>query len=149
MKDPWRVVDPVREAAEKRRIDPSEIDFDASLRPEVSCVLRFKACALEVHSRDLQTPRDALEAIAMTIFELKKAKVDLYYAFAQHGKIMMSPPTGATTSRLECGDVTVWFLEKTLDEGMLWLVRDLIKAQRNPKLLPILKRHGITPMLRA
>lgn len=149
MKDPWRIVDPVRESTEKRRISPHEIDFDASLRPELSCMLRFKACTIEVHSRDLQTPRDALEALAMMIIELKKAKANLYYAFAQHGMTSMLPPSEARTAKLECGDVTVWFLEQTLDEGTLTLVRDLLRIQRDPKLSPILKRHGITPMIRA
>lgn len=154
MKDPWRVVDDVRKTSatvetSRQKISPFEIDFDWDLRPSISCVLRFKACSIEVQSRDLQTPRDALEALAKTIIELRKAKANLHYAFAQHGKAMDLPPTEARTARLECGDVTVWFLEKTLDEGALWLVRDLIKARRDPRLSPILSRHGITPMLRA
>ncbi len=154
MKDPWRIVDTIRNVsveadAGKQKISPFEIDFDATLRPEQSCVLRFKTCAIEVHSRDLQSHQDALEVLAQAVIDLKMAKANLFYAFAQRGRTMLRPPPDARTASLECGTATVWFVGVTLDDGALRLVRDLIKFRRDPKLSPIVAKHGILPMLKA
>ena len=152
MKDPWRIVDPLRPPAPEKpeRIDLDSRDFDADLRPALSCVLRFKACSIEVLSRDLQTPRDALEVLAKLVLELKKAKAPLTGVRAKWGKVMTDvPPANTVSSRLECDDVCLWFENASLDVGALALTRALIKIGRDVKLSPILKRHGVTPMLKA
>lgn len=160
MKDPWRVVDllkppaPARPDDKPARIDIKDKDFDADLRPHRACVLRFRSCAIEVCTPDIQTPRDALETLAKCILELKRTKAahnlrwydDVY---AKWGREMRGAPPGSLEcSRLECDDVVVWFAGQSLDKGSLALARALIKTQRNEDLSPILRRHGITPMLR-
>jgi len=152
VKDPWRVVDPLRPQAPEKseRIDLDQRDVDWDMRPSLSCVLRFKACSIELSSRDLQSPRDALEMLAKLVLELKKAKAPLPGIRAKWGRVMTDvPPANIVCARLECDDVCLWFENVTLDIGALTLTRALIKFGRDAKLSPILRRHGVTPMLKA
>lgn len=154
MKDPWRIVDPLVPPKESTRIDPNDRDVDWDFKPQQSCVVRFKACAIEVTSREIETERDALEALAKCILDLKKAQfrseaviVDTY---AKYGQVMWDVPArDIVCARLECEGVMVWFANETIDRGALRLVRALIRASRLPKLAPILKKYGVTPMLRS
>jgi hypothetical protein len=154
VKDPWRIVDPLTPPKESTRIDPSDRDVDWDFRPHQSCVVRFKACAIEVSSRDIETERDALEVLAKCVLDLKKAQfrsetiiVDTH---AKYGQVMWDvPPKDTPSARLECEGVVIWFANETIDRGALRLVRALLRATRLPKFAPILKRHGVVPMLRS
>lgn len=154
MKDPWRIVDPitpVAEPAKQGRINLEDRDIDFDIRPYQSCVFRFKSCSIEVSARDLTTPRDALEVLAKCILELKKARPQ--FASTIHAKWvgdMSDVPNdkGTAFSRFECENVILWFAGMGLEHGALHLTRCLIGAGRDQKLAPIMKRHGVTPMLR-
>jgi len=165
MKDPWRIVDPLKEQLRPRpdpdkpsKIDgPGDKDMDADWQPQRSCFLRFKSCSIEVCGADLQTPRDALEKLARCIQDLWKLghrerlnRVNVV-AVSRSWVVVCSPkPRNPTTpaARLSCEDVAISFIEQTLDEGTLRLARCLIELARKPATAAVLKKHGITPMLR-
>jgi hypothetical protein len=159
VKDPWRIVDPLTPAKDVNRINPGDRDVDWDFQPFRSCVLRFKACAIEVSSRTLQTEKDALELLAQCVLALKRSKdkpvkLGLWAAgvHAKWGTDLSDEPRAdseAKYSRIECETVVLWFADVGIDHGMLGLTRALVEAQRNPKLAPILKKHGIVPMLRS
>lgn len=159
MKDPWRVVDPLRGTPIDRptgKIDLADKDMDADLRPSRACVLRFRSCALEVVGTDLHKPEDALARLVRCVAELKRATASLPRAQRLLGTIHPrigedasdSPPPGVPAATLTCGRHALAFAGMTLDQGTLVLARALMAAGRDAKLAPILRANGVTPMLR-
>ncbi len=160
MKDPWRVVDPLKELQRPRpdpdkpsKIDgPGDKDMDADWQPHRSCFLRFKSCSIEVCGPDLQTPRDALAKLARCLQDLwrggQRARLDEIGVAAMTRSLVTKTVDTTATARLSCEDVTISFVNQTLDQGALTLVRFLIEMSRKPATAAVLKKHGITPMLR-
>ena len=162
MKDPWRIVDPVKEQRRPRpdpdkpaRIDgPGDRDMDADWQPHRSCFLRFKSCSIEVCGPDLQTPRDALAKLAHCIQDLWRAGQrdrlrEIGIVAATRNSVTETLDISVTpAARLSCEDVALSFVMQTLDEGALKLVRFLIEMNRRTATAAVLKKHGITPMLR-
>lgn len=160
MKDPWRVVDPLKELRRPRpdpdkpaKIDgPGDKDMDADWQPHRSCFLRFKSCSLEVSGPDLQTPRDALEKLARCIQELWRTghrdRLNEIGIAAKTRSLITRTIDESAAARLSCEDVTVSFVNQTLDQGTLALARFFIEMKRKPATAAVLKKHGINPMLR-
>lgn len=147
MKDPWRVVDPLRTTPVERpvgKIDLADKDIDADLRPSRACILRFRSCSLEITGIDLHKPEDALARLVRCVAELKKTTAQHFLA-AIHPQ---APPEGVPAATLACGHHVLAFTGMTLDQGTLVLVRALLAAGRDAKLVPILRTNGVTPMLR-
>jgi hypothetical protein len=153
------VVDPLRATPvdpPKGKIDLSNRDMDADLRPSRACVLRFRSCAIEIVGTDLHKPEDALGRLARCVTALKKATASqprtqrlLGAVHAQTGADASDvPPKDAPGAALSCGRCAVTFAGMTLDQGTLALVRALMAAGRDAKLAPILRANGITPMMR-
>ena len=154
MKDPWRIVDPLRAVPvepPKGRIDLSDKDMDADLRPSRACILRFRSCSIEIVGTDVNKPEDALGRLARCVTALKKATASLPRAqrllsavYTQDDMLPKDEPAAA----LSCGRYTVSFASMTLNQGTLVLARALMTAGRDAKLAPILRANGVTPMLR-
>lgn len=151
MRDPWRVVDPLRAPPVERpsgKIDLADKDMDADLRPARACVLRFRSCTLEVVGTDLHRPEDALARLVRCVTELKKATATLPRAQRLLGTIHPQAVEGEQAATLSCGRHVLSFVGMTLDQGTLVLARALMAAGRDAKLAPILRSNGVTPMLR-
>lgn len=160
MKDPWRIVDPLRAAPvepAKDRIDLADKDLDADLRPSRACILRFRSCSLEIVGTDVHKPEDALARLARCVTALKKATASLPRAQRLLGTVHVqvgtdatdAPPKDIPAATLTCGRYAVAFSGMTLDQGTLVLTRAFMAAGRDAKLAPILRANGITPMLRS
>ncbi len=146
MKDPWRIVDPLRSTPVERptgKIDLKDKDMDADLRPTRACIIRFRSCSFEIVGTDLYKPEDALARLVRCVAELKKASTTLLL-----GEIHPKVVENTQAATLACGQHTLSFVGMTLDQGTLVLSRVLMAAGRDPKLAPILRSNGITPMLR-
>lgn len=146
MKDPWRVVDPLRSTPVERptgRIDLTDKDMDADLRPTRACVLRFRSCSLEIVGTDLHKPEDALARLVRCVSELKKTG-----AVPLLGAIHPQAIPDVPSATLACGKHVLAFAGMTLDQGTMVLARALMAAGRDAKLAPILRSNGVTPMLR-
>lgn len=154
MKDPWRIVDPLRAAPIDRptgKINMADKDMDADLRPSRACILRFKSCSLEIVGTDVGKPEDALAKLANCITALKKtsAKQMLNSVHVQVGDDASDAlPQDTPAATLACGRHVVSFVGMSLAHGTLILARTLIVAGRDAKLAPILKANGVIPMLR-
>lgn len=146
MKDPWRIVDPLRSSSVERpkgKIDLADKDMEADLRPTRACVLRFRSCSLEIAGIDLHKPEDALARLVRCVSELKKATTSLSLGAIHPGIV-----TDVQAATLACGRYVLSFVGMTLDQGTLVLARALMTARCNTKLASILRSNGITPMLR-
>lgn len=159
MRDPWRVVDPLRPARTappKGKIDPANKDFDADWQPTRGCVLRFKACSIEIASTSLVRPEDALTGLVRCVIALKRATATLprvqRLLGTIHARMALDNadirPAGPPAASLTCGESIIEFAGTTLDHGALALVRALMAAGRDARLAPILRANGVTPMLR-
>ena len=151
MRDPWRVDDPIRAPA-GGKVDLSTKDFDADWRPTRACMLRFRACSIEVAGIYLSRPADALAGLARCVIAIKRATAGKMlasiYARTEDDDSGDRSPDQTAAARLSCGDTVLEFAGIALDHGALALVRALIAAGRDPRLAPILRDHGVTPMLR-
>jgi hypothetical protein len=151
MRDPWRVVDPLRAAPVSRpagRIDLADKDLDADLRPSRACTLRFRSCVLEIVGSDLHRPEDALARLVRCVAELKKATATLPRAQRLLGTVHPQAIPDVPAATLSCGPHVLSFAGMTLDQGTLVLARALMAAGRDVKLAPILRSNGVTPMMR-
>jgi hypothetical protein len=154
VKDPWRIVDPLRSdpiEPANGRIDLADKDMDADLRPSRACMLRFRSCSLEIVGTDVHKPEDALARLARCVAALKKATASLPRAQRLLGAVYTqddAPPRDVPAATLSCGRYAVAFSGMTLDQGTLVLARALMAAGRDTKLAPILQANGVTPMLR-
>lgn len=152
--DPWRQVDPVHPKKErpkpvKEKIDISEIDLDADLAIPGTYIIRSEHASLKVTSVRVDTGSDALRIIAECILTLwtNKALAEaledagIGASCGRQSRNALSKET--PHSLLKAEDASVWFVEQTIDEGML----RLCKVLRSPAAAPIVSRYGITVML--
>jgi hypothetical protein len=151
MRDPWRVVDPLRAVPISRptgKIDLADKDLDADLRPSRACTLRFRSCVFEIVGSDLHRPEDALARLVRCVTELKGASAK--FPRTQHLLETIHPQAipGEPAATLSCGPHVLSFAGMTLDQGTLVLARALMAAGRDTKLAPILRSNGVTPMMR-
>lgn len=152
--DPWRKVEPLRPEKAAARVgkkDIDDIDHDADLAVPGRYVIRGNAASFEVVSTRIDTPKDALDVLAECIAELWRNKyvgvalqnADIGVRTKDH---TYNAPDGDTpASTLKSDHSTVWFCNEPLDKGMVKLAR----IMRSSAALPIVKKHGITPMLKA
>lgn len=118
MKDPWRVVEPLRPEAEEKH-DPADRDWDADIRPSFTRVIGFKHCSIMVQGPEVGDDEAALARLAACITELKAAG----FSTGHEGQ--------------------------PVDRGSLALVRALTNIARFARGSEILRKHGVTPMLRS
>lgn len=154
--DPWRTVDTVRPpvrvvTSSKERIDVAEIDFDADLAVPGRFVIRSTHACFDVLSVHVRTPKDALSVLANCIWDVRLIKplgaelLATDIGVRCRDRTWNEPLVNVAASVLKSDDVTIWFVEKPFDQGMLALARIL----RKPEGMPICKRHGVTVMLTA
>lgn len=152
MKDPWRIVDPLRTVPvepPQGKINLSDKDMDADIRPSRACILRFRSCSIEIVGTDVNKPEDALRRLVRCITVLKKAMALLPQAKHLLSAIHVQTSPDTPSATLSCGPHTIAFTGMTLDQGTLVLARALMTAGRDAKLAPILRANGVTPMLRS
>jgi hypothetical protein len=152
--DPWREVEPLRPALRERpagKKDLEDIDFDADLEVPGKYVLRFKHVSFAVLSTRVHTPADSVDVLADCVTDMWKAK-GLGPALTELGmgvrtrRAMYNVPGEETeASKLATEESALWFVGVTLDDGMAALAR----LMRSFEAQPIVRRHGITPMLNA
>jgi hypothetical protein len=152
--DPWRQVEPLHPARRERpegKKDLEDIDLDADLSIPGKYVLRTRSVAFDVVSTRIESPKDALDVIAdciVAMWQIKgmgKALMALGVGVRTR-RSMYNAPSGETeASKLESTNSVIWFIDVGLDEGMASLGR----LMRSLDAQPIVKKHGITPMLTA
>lgn len=152
--DPWRQVEALR--AKPRAPTPDrkgldDIDFDSDLAVPGRHVLRSTHVSIRVVHIRVETPRDALDVLADALAEMRKTK-SLGAAMIAAGIGVRSrvgswniPADDVPAATLKSSNATIWFVGKTLDQGMLGLARFL----REPIAAPIAAKWGITAMLNA
>jgi hypothetical protein len=152
--DPWRQVEPLRPTLRERpegKKDLDDIDLDADLVLPGKYVVRVKGAALDVTSTRVETPKDALDVIAdclMDLWRIKamgKALMALDIGVRTRRGMYNVPDEHTPTSKLESANSAIWFGGTSLEEGVAALVR----LMRSSDAQPIVKKHGITPMLTA
>lgn len=153
--DPWRRVEalqtPARKPAlvERERIDVMDIDRDSDLAIPGRYVLRSEHVSFNIVSVRVETPKDALDVLANCIVDAWQHKhVGAAFVHADIGiryrdRSFNVPSEGAQASTLKGGNATVWFIDQTLDTGMLGLAR----ALRMPEAAAVCKKHGVTVMM--
>lgn len=152
--DPWRQVEPLRPTLRERpegKKDLYDIDLDADLAIPGKYVLRVKGAALDVTSTRVESPKDALDVIADCLMELMRVKaigpalIALGVGVRTRRGMHNVPDEEAQASRLDSANSAIWFTDVTLAEG----VASLVRLMRSSDAQPIVKKHGITPMLTA
>lgn len=150
--DPWRKVEALRPKPKQPahdKIDLDEIDRDADLAIPGRYVIRAEHSSIQISHVRIETPKDALDVLADCLVEIRKVK--------QLGIMMMGlgigvrsrtgawniPPDDKAASTLKSSNATIWFVARTIDQGML----DLAKLLREPLARPIVAKWGVTPML--
>lgn len=156
MKDPWRHVEPLHPKARPAR-DPGErinledIDLDADLAIPGRWVIRSEHACFDVVHVKVERPIDALRLLAQCILEIGAIKAvaaaltGAGIGAKAAGRKVNEPAADMPASQLAGDGVAVWFVQKPLDQGMLLLARIL----RSPAVAPIVRKHGITVMLKA
>jgi len=156
--DPWRKVEPLRQAPPRPqppsdKIDIQDVDKDADLRIPGRYVIRSRHACFDVTSHRVVNPGDAVGVLAACLIELSAvAPVARALAGAgigvRHGDYAWNVPAdddedGQPASQLAGGAARLWFSEKPLAEGMLVLARIL----REPAAAHVLHKHGVTVMI--
>lgn len=157
--DPWRVVSPLRpKEPEKKKpmhkIDPSEIDFDADLRPEERCVFASPHGSVLVLGRDITSTDIGLATLVQCLNDIHKQSEEgraLLDASGIRFSFDREPqPWGGlqTTSDDPCA--SLYFIDQTHTEGMLRLIKVINAVQRRsgPKGADILQRWGVSATMR-
>jgi len=157
--DPWRIVTPL--VAEKRetqkpltKIDPSEIDFDADLRPNERCVLASPHGSIIITGKEITSTDAGLVALVRCLNQISGyeegreilAKAGVRFTFDHEPQ-----PWGGLRTTDEGTKVTLYFENQTHTEGMLRLIRalNIISRRSGPTAgADILKRWGISTMMR-
>jgi hypothetical protein len=152
--DPWRHVDGLRpkpRAPTPERKDLSDIDLDADLAIPGQHVMRAAHSSIRIIHVRIETPRDALDVLAECLAEIRKTK-GLGTAMTTLGICVRCrtgswniPSDDTPASTLKSHNATIWFVHKTLDQGML----DLARLLREPLAAPIAAKWGVTPMFNA
>lgn len=153
--DPWRKVEPLRQPerkpaqASKERIDIGDIDRDADLAIPGRHVIRSEHASFQITSVRLETPKDALDVLANVVVDAwmhKAVGAALLHAGVgarYRDRAFNVPSEDVPASTLKGGNATIWFIENTIDVGMLGLAR----ALRMPEAAAICKKHGVTVMM--
>lgn len=154
--DPWRKVEPLRapprvESTRHERIDIEDIDHDADLVIPGQYTIRSAHAGFSITARGVETPADALNVLADCVAALWLDK-KIATAFADAGigvrckRIAYNVPSEETpASKLQGGVSALWFVDQTLDIGMLAMARIF----RTPAAAPLIKKYGIVIMLTA
>lgn len=152
--DPWRKVENLRTkpaAARPERKGLDDIDLDADLAIPGQHVMRSAHASIRVVHVRIETPRDALDCLAECLAEMRKAKPLGAAMIATSIGVRCRtgswniPSDETPASTLKSSNATIWFVGKTIDQGML----DLARLLREPLAAPIAAKWGITAMLNA
>jgi hypothetical protein len=155
--DPWRIVSPLQKPAEpprdpKKKIDPSEIDFEADLKIWERCLFKSTHGSIAVVGKDISSADAGLMALAQCLYDLSRSKDHKTLLSNANIGVAFSPtavPQGSV--RLSTKDepyAALYFMNQSFDEGMLQLIRVLNAVQRRPADSAILRRWGVSTMMR-
>lgn len=165
--DPWRVDEPFKKAKPapmptRRRINLDEIDFDADMKVDEVCFIRSPRGTIEVKSKRVASGNDALRDLVQCLFQILEEDdgPDLFEAinvgFKLHDREWLEPASDVPATSISTADgyipeTRIWFLRQPYADGMLRLIQLLNAVQRRPGAAgeDILKRWGITPMMRS
>jgi len=158
--DPWKVVAPLttppppKAPAKGEKVDLQNVDMDADIRVSQHCVFRGKHASIEVANKNIRTEIDGLCDLVRCLFDVLDLDDGAALFDAQSIGLRLgtrthaSPGTDTQTATLSADIATIYFLNQTLDQGLFRLVRILRAVQRRTEGETILKRWGVTPMLR-
>lgn len=152
--DPWRQVESLRpkprpERPERKGLDDIDLDLDLAIPGQH--VIRSVHASIRVMHVRVDTPRDALDVLADCLAEMRKTKpLGTAMIAANIGVRCRTgswniPSDDARASTLTSSNATIWFVEKTLDQGLL----DLARLLREPLAAPFAAKWGVTAMLNA
>lgn len=150
--DPWRKVEPLRPAPRRptpERKNLEDVDLDADLAIPGSCVIRTRHASIRVSHVRVETPKDALDVLAECVAALWRSTATA--DALRHCGIGVRCRSGAwnmpddatPASTLKSSNATLWFIQQTLDQGVLALA----KVLRADAASAAIKKWGITPML--
>lgn len=158
--DPWRITDPLypekREPpTTKKKINVSEIDYDADLLPVGVFVLPSRHGSIEVRRQGLQSAEAGLRALAgclRALFqcqekELTEAGIGILSGGEQLGALREDVAAASISTTDEGSPAAIWFVERTWDAGMLDLLRCLNHVRNRPGAASTLKQWGVTPII--
>lgn len=165
--DPWRVAEPFEKPKPAplptaRRINISEVDFDADLKVAEVCYIRSPRGTIEVKNKRLTSGNDALRDLVQCLFQILEEEdgPDLFeeinVGFKLHGRAWLEPAVDVPAASIATSsdyvpEARIWFLRQPFGDGMLRLIKLLNAVQRRPGAggEDILKKWGITPMMRS
>ena len=157
--DPWRKVEPLRQAPPRPqppsdKIDIQDVDKDADLRIPGRYVIRSRHACFDVTSHRVVKPGDAVGVLAglpdrgWARWRQSRGRSRVPSIGVRHEDYAWNVPAdddedGQPASQLAGGAARLWFSEKPLAEGMLVLARIL----REPAAAHVLHKHGVTVMI--
>ena len=160
--DPWRVTDAPKRVVRpegKAKMDLSSIDFEADLRVPNRYVFRSAHGCIDVHNTEIETANDALRDLVQCLFALSRP-VEASPAFMEVGIGFSLGDSSCNVPEDELGHsgmytvagytpaAAIYFVNQSYDDGMARLVRLLNTLRRSSSSEGILRRWGVTPMLR-
>lgn len=162
--DPWRVVEPLHPPARKpstKRINLSEIDFDADLTAPKTYSFSSAHGSVEVKARGADNPSAALCVLVQCLFEILEQldgpdifqPLHIGFSLAEREWAVPSPVLLAevlSTTEGYSPRACLYFVGQSYDHGMLRLIKALNVVRKRPGTAgsDILKRGGVVPMLR-
>ena len=150
--DPWRKVEPLRPAPRRpapEKKDLEDIDLDADLVIPGHYAIRSKHASIRITHVRIEVPKDSLDVLAECVAMLWQVK-PVSELLAQAGigvrcrhSAWNMPDDETPASTLKGGNATIWFIQQTLDQGMLALA----KVLRTSAAASTIKTWGVVPML--
>lgn len=166
--DPWRIDEPFHKPApppsmgmERKKINLSDIDWDADLRVAESYIFQSRHGSIKVQNKTITSGNDALRDLVCCLFQvletmdgpdlLENAKIGIKL----HTREWQEPVADLPVARMRSTEAytpeaTIWFLQQTFDEGMLRLIRLLnsVRKRSGKAGVEILNKWGVTPQSR-
>ncbi len=153
--DPWRIVEPIKPPPRPNRADLGSIDFDADLRVPVTHTFRCSTGGIHISSIQMETEEDALRVLIACLFDILQTLPDGPALLDSIGMTRdraewNKPGPKTPAAYLGAEKLQIAFHKATLDLGMRTLVRVVSTVKKRPgkKGADILKKHGITPLLK-
>jgi hypothetical protein len=154
--DPWRLVTPLQKKPEvpqdpKKRIDLTEIDFDADLCSLERYIFATPHGSILVTGRNITSEDSALLKLAQCLQDISSSNQGQALLLqADIGHTFGDPPPHTRLETKSKPYAAIYFRDQTYEEGMLHLIKLLNTMQRYPKIngKQILNRWGVSTMLK-
>jgi hypothetical protein len=153
--DPWRIVDPIKPPP-RQAVDLAHVDMDDDLRVPLQHTFRCRTGGIQVKSTRMETEEDALRVLLACLFEILESPngpprfESSGIGFTLESREWNMPGPKVPSSYLGSGRVCIAFHRQTFEQGMRSLVRviGITKRLLGRMGINILKKHGISPILR-